>query len=639
MELSLSEIASLIDAGKGNGYFENQIEQAFTPFFTKLQSLSDDRTKLTVLDIFKIDPNKFKKYQKRFEVVLEEFLSGFEAKVGNLPKKETMAKPNEDTPDGTKKQMGFLGRLFGDDGRIKPPKKKFDTEGDEIVREVRIRSIHKDVFKMFGDELKGRIQESGNFRKYDRAKRGGVRDKAGGFLGFLAKAGTMALGAAMLFKAFTTDGQFKGTFALLGKMILLPITKMFTPFVEKASKLKVPKLMSGLLKLPGLSKLAKLGGTGSKIIFKGIWGLGALISLGFAYQRFKKGDNLGGFLEIAAGISSLVPIVGTAISIGISAFLAWRDVTTTEGEKKNNFGGDMMAGIKDWFLDNKFFGTIIRLFQGIFQFFTAKNSGEVDDAIDLIKNNLGGFRIFSPILMIYDFFTSAIGQEVAAKTGSAIGVALEWIWESIVKLITNIGTYIGELGASIVNSIWFRKVKNKLGLAAVNLTKSIVSTFSWVIDIMGWLSSKMFGIIDNYAVKKLVGVFSDDGVAAIEATAKTLKNQNADTMIKSLEGLKLKYTAEAESLNKEGRKADKIREEKRAKAEEKRHKEKLERDQRNADKITDAVTNGSALVATTIGGNDSAEREVIVIKDTDGNAATRRLRDLHWGKTYGAPSR
>jgi hypothetical protein len=105
---------------------------------------------------------------------------------------------------------------------------------------------------------------------------------------------------------------------------------------EKISKIKIPSLgnffkgggwMSSLFK-GGIKFLSKL-----PII-------GTLITLYFAYDRFKKGDITGGLIEIASALAVNVPIAGTAISIGLSVLNAWRDASgTTEQSIKDRREG------------------------------------------------------------------------------------------------------------------------------------------------------------------------------------------------------------------------------------------------------------------------------------------------------------
>ena len=94
----------------------------------------------------------------------------------------------------------------------------------------------------------------------------------------------------------------------------------------------------------GIKKIgAKVGGkalakVGAKALGKGLLkkipfvGMGA--GLLFAGQRLLKGDFKGAMLEAASGIASTIPGVGTAVSIGLDATLAAKDMGVLPGQKQ-----------------------------------------------------------------------------------------------------------------------------------------------------------------------------------------------------------------------------------------------------------------------------------------------------------------
>ena len=105
----------------------------------------------------------------------------------------------------------------------------------------------------------------------------------------------------------------------------------------------VSKAGKSLLK-KGIKKIgAKVGGkaiakVGAKALGKGLLkkipfvGLGA--GLLFAGQRLMKGDFKGAMLEAASGIAGTIPGVGTAVSIGLDATLAAKDMGILPDQKK-----------------------------------------------------------------------------------------------------------------------------------------------------------------------------------------------------------------------------------------------------------------------------------------------------------------
>lgn len=73
----------------------------------------------------------------------------------------------------------------------------------------------------------------------------------------------------------------------------------------------------------GAKGAAKAGG---KSLLKKIPGVGVLAGLGFGGMRAMSGDWAGAGLEVASGVASLVPGVGTAASLGLDAILMGRDM-------------------------------------------------------------------------------------------------------------------------------------------------------------------------------------------------------------------------------------------------------------------------------------------------------------------------
>lgn len=73
--------------------------------------------------------------------------------------------------------------------------------------------------------------------------------------------------------------------------------------------------------------VGQMGGkAGVKTIVKKVPLVGALASLGFGAMRAKDGDWIGAGLEIASGLTAIVPGLGTAASFGIDATLLARDI-------------------------------------------------------------------------------------------------------------------------------------------------------------------------------------------------------------------------------------------------------------------------------------------------------------------------
>jgi hypothetical protein len=134
-------------------------------------------------------------------------------------------------------------------------------------------------------------------------------------------------------------GMFKNVGELLGRMgddlinsfkgIFLGLADEGAEGAAKGAAAAITKggMFKGILK--GAAG-AILKGT-SKVVLKGIPLIGALISFADAYGRFKEGNIIQGTIDIAAGLTGLIPGLGTPISIGLSLLNAFID---TRGENK-----------------------------------------------------------------------------------------------------------------------------------------------------------------------------------------------------------------------------------------------------------------------------------------------------------------
>ena len=92
-------------------------------------------------------------------------------------------------------------------------------------------------------------------------------------------------------------------------------------------------------KLMGKSA-AKIAGKGiAKSLAKKIPLLGAVAGVAFGIERAMKGDFLGALGEVASGVASTVPGVGTAISVGIDAALVAKDINEMQNSPGFAEGG------------------------------------------------------------------------------------------------------------------------------------------------------------------------------------------------------------------------------------------------------------------------------------------------------------
>ena len=103
------------------------------------------------------------------------------------------------------------------------------------------------------------------------------------------------------------------------------------------------KAGKALLKKGAKKVAAKVGGkaiakVGAKALGKGLLKKIPFVGMGsgllFAGQRLMSGDFKGAMLEAASGIASTIPGVGTAVSVGLDAALAAKDMGVLPGQKQ-----------------------------------------------------------------------------------------------------------------------------------------------------------------------------------------------------------------------------------------------------------------------------------------------------------------
>jgi len=235
--------------------------------------------------------------------------------------------------------------------------------------------------------------------KAEPGKTLGERYTEGGLLGLLPKGllaigGGLALllgGLAALVTGLQTEGPFKGllkifsTAGLQGGLKLLEkgaktFLKTLEGFIKAPLSLmdEAAKGLGGLLKNTigkGVSNILKpVAGLFSKMLsglvkfltplFKRIPLVGAVISFGFAYSRFKSGDVVGGVIDILSGLSNLLMLagpvgfaVGLPLSIGLDVLNAFLDYKTggstpETSQKKTGILKEWMGSLGKWFKDN-----------------------------------------------------------------------------------------------------------------------------------------------------------------------------------------------------------------------------------------------------------------------------------------------
>ena len=139
-------------------------------------------------------------------------------------------------------------------------------------------------------------------------------------------------GVLAMFNGLFTDGPDEGT----------GLMKILSKLGISGGVKVVAKLFGG----PALKVGGKLLGWATKVlkpVISKIPVIGSLISWAFAWKRLQEGDIVGGIIDIASGIATLFPGIGTGIAVGLDVLNAWLDMSDTGQEIKKNSGFTIAA--------------------------------------------------------------------------------------------------------------------------------------------------------------------------------------------------------------------------------------------------------------------------------------------------------
>jgi hypothetical protein len=221
-----------------------------------------------------------------------------------------------------------------------------------------------------------------------------LEDKFGFNLDFLDKfEGTLNA----ISKFFTTGGlsiagsllKIQGNvIKSLGELIESSVGGIFKTLLGEGAE---KGLASGIAKFASGGTLTKiagsiLGGVGI-VTLKSLPVIGALISFGFAYNRFQDGDTIGGIIDIVGGIANLLsytPLAPLAIpiSLGAAVLNAFLDYNAGDGttEQKQQRKLDFIGKITDFIRGIPFVGWIMNFAQGFYEI----GSGNFEEGIDYL---------------------------------------------------------------------------------------------------------------------------------------------------------------------------------------------------------------------------------------------------------------
>ena len=228
-------------------------------------------------------------------------------------------------------------------------------------------------------------------------------------------------------KAFTSFGD-------LLESVLKGAIKMILPAAEGAGegaaaaakggglfKGLLPKLVGGVFK-----------GIGATVL-KGIPLIGSLISLYFAYDRFKGGDYIGAVIDLVGGVSNLLeftPLAPLAIplSLGAAALNAFLDYKAGDsGDKQGaKLGalGDIMTGFYGFLKKIPVVGTILNGVEGLWGFVSSLATGDFTGVKDGLEKMaavpLFGFMPSFLLGFLDSAKTDASGKITGFDTGSMI---------------------------------------------------------------------------------------------------------------------------------------------------------------------------------------------------------------------------
>lgn len=258
-------------------------------------------------------------------------------------------------------------------------------------------------------------------------------------------------------------GMFKNVGELLGKIgddLIKSFQGIFLGLADEGAEGAAKGAATAITK-GGLFKGVLKGAAGailkgtSKVVLKGIPLIGALISFADAYGRFKEGNAIQGTIDVAAGLTGLVPGLGTPISIGLSllnAFIDSRSENKEEVQQQSiNISSMLLKGIgmfakigsKLKFLP--LIGTILTFGSAWSRF---KNGETLKGIIDIASGIAGLFPGVGTVLSIgigalNSFLDYQEEKGGFTSTSAMIGSWAKSLWEwakntSFVKTILNL---------------------------------------------------------------------------------------------------------------------------------------------------------------------------------------------------------
>ena len=328
-------------------------------------------------------------------LLLSKVSSNLDKKISKL--EESVMKMSFNSKSKEKKIENTINKTSGGKDQIKD--KRLVKKSDPVVVTNFGRAAEKDLKNAF---VKDKDE------KDDPMKKG-----SGSFIKKLIGPALLILGGlAALVTGLTTDGPLKGLFKILSKGGIIGgiklFQKLFSKQVAAASKLftkLLPKNLFGNIVKAAKGFLGKIGKfllAPFKILSKGgakglfgkitgmllkfikpvlskIPGIGSIISFSFAVSRFKQGQVVRGLVDVASGIASIFPGIGTALSIGLDVLNAFLDAKSGKEEKIKEKGkfdiSKFFKKIVDKIMNNFPIKNLMQFFEGVGLVFSGNLKG------------------------------------------------------------------------------------------------------------------------------------------------------------------------------------------------------------------------------------------------------------------------
>ena len=317
------------------------------------------------------------------------------------------------------------------------------------------------------------------FKDQDKKGKGDMlQAKPGGIMGLIGHVVKFLLGLAALWYALTADTTLTGTLKIVGKWLIMgpikaaafigqgvlklltllakailpktittfvdDVVKAFKGFFKTLFKPVADVLLSGITKLFGprmagfgAMLFTKIGATGLRMIPI----IGSLIDFGFAYYRFKRGDFIGGVIDLAAGLIGLIGMFPpalpftTAISFGLNVLNAIWDLAGGGISGRAKYQKEHMPWTQE--LGPKLLkavlmapglGLIIGISTGLYKLFKGDYAGAADDL-------LFGLPVLGPLLDILtkgDFTGALLEGELVGNIDNTTGGLITRIFDIII---------------------------------------------------------------------------------------------------------------------------------------------------------------------------------------------------------------